>query len=370
MRPPRVLLLLALPVVGCTPSGPPPDDDIDGIVAEAMDFQKIPAVSVLVMDGEKVLKHRAYGKTSLDPPVAATTSTVFPVFAITKTFTAVGVLKLAEQGKLALDDPLGEVLPDPPEAWRGITLRQLLSHTSGLPDLLETSPRRVYLSGDREDALKGAAARPLVAEPGKVGADNQTGYVLLGKVVEEVTGRPFARYMTEEFFRPLGMASTTYGNRRGEVAGRAPYFRTVRLDRIDAIWKATPLDAATPDDIPDDPPYQDAGATLNTSTEDLVKWEAALASGGLLKPESLAAMWHPEPATFRTMRGRRAGMGLGWYVTDVPGHRTAFLEGGMSSSYNRMLDDHLTVIVLTNCRGADLDRIVKRISTYYIPKGL
>ena len=208
MRLPKGLIFILVPALGCgsTPEiSEPPPDEVDRIIGEAMMGDRgIPAASVLVIKDGKVLKQKVYGKASLDPPIAADLRTVFPIFSTIKVFTAAGVLRLVDQGKLSLDDPLGKFLPNQPGTWRDITVRQLLSHTSGLPDLIDTSDEWKYLSEDREDALKLVASRPLASKPGVVCAYQQTGYVLIGKIVEKVTGKPFARYMTEDVFLPLG----------------------------------------------------------------------------------------------------------------------------------------------------------------------
>ena len=305
----------------------------------------------------------------VDPPVSAETSTVFPIFSITKTFTAAGVLRLVDQGKLALDDPIVKFLPDIQPAWRAITVRQLLSHTSGLPDLVDGLE---YVSEDREDALRNVANRPMVVRPGEDVAYIQTGYVLLGKMVEQVTGKPFARYMTEDIFGPLGMSSAAYGNRRSNVRNRGAQYQRVKFEKVNGIWQTEDLETTRTSDIPDNPPYQDVGATLNVSTDDLVKWEAALGSGKLLTPESLSAMWEAAPAStrissIRTFSSLSQGMGLGWQVANSDGHRTAYSHGGGAALYLRYLDDGLTIVVLTNCHGTNTVAIAERITSHYFP---
>ncbi len=367
MQPPRILLLAVLATVGCSGTARPPEDEVDRFIISAMDEQKLPAVSILVLKDGRVLKHRAYGKARLDPSVSAETSTVFPIYSITKTFTSVGVLRLVDQGKLALDDPIVKFLPDIQPSWQAITVRQLLSHTSGLPDLLDPLTG-LYVSEDREEALRKAANRPMIAKPGEECAYIQTGYVLLGKIVEQVTGKPFTRYMTEDVFGPLGMSSVAYGNRRSIVRNRPAQYQRVKFEWVNGTWRtAEELDTPIPDDGLDNPPYQDVGATLNVSTDDLVKWEAALVSGKLLTPESLSAMWTPAPASMRVYGTRTLGMGLGWRVADSSGHRTASFNGGVATLYLRYLDDGLTIVVLTNCQGAKTEAMAGRILSHYFP---
>ena len=351
MRLPIVSLLILSASTACSPKAEPAGDEVDRMVVEAMKAEKIPAASILVIKDGKILKQGVYGKARLDPPVAADARTVFPVFSITKTFTAVGVLKLVDAGKLGLDDTVGKLLPDRPAVWHSITVRQLLSHTSGLPDLLADSSDVMYVSEDREAALKIAAARPL-AKPGESYAYIQTGYVLLGEIIERKTGKPFERYMAEDVFRPLGMTATTYGNRRSEVPGRALQYQTAKFEQVNGAWRTKKLDAPMLADLGDNPAYNNAGATLNTNADDLVKWEDALSSGKLLKPETLTAMWATSPASIRVSGYRTNGMGLGWVMMDDSGHKTAYHNGGSSALYLRFLDDHLTIVVMTNCHGA------------------
>ena len=367
MRSSTLLLLSVIGLTGCVERSVPPGDEVDSYILESMKAQKVPAISVVVIKDGKVLKQKAYGKASLDPPVPATESTIFPLFSITKPFTAVGVLRLVDQGKLGLDDTLGKLLPDQPESWRPITVRQLLSHTSGLPDLLDSSDDVKYLSENGDAALRTAAANPLLSKPGDSYLYLQTGYVLLGKIIQKITGKRFAQYMKEDVFLPLGMTSTTFANRRTKVPGRAIQYQNVKFEEVNGTWQSRKLDAPTLSDIIDNPDYNDVGATLNTNTDDLIKWERALDTGKLLKPETIAAMWTPSTASIRTAIDRTYGMGLGWATSDKSGHRNAYHNGGGSSFYNRFLDDHLTIIVLTNCHGAETDQLVDWLASHYDP---
>ncbi len=362
-------LLVLLACVGCAKPAEPPEDEIDLVIHQAMTSQKIPALSLLVMRDGKVLKQKAYGSARLEPPIAATTETVFPVFSITKTFTAVGVLRLVEQGKFKLDDPIGGLLPDLPEAWKPITVRQLLGHTSGLPDLLSENKDFAYLSEDREEALRLAAKKSLVSLPGEESAYLQTGYVLLGKIVEKATGMAFADYMIREFFVPLGMTSTTYGNLRHAIQGRPSMYEGVRAEKGGGAAKTTGFKAVVLEKLEtfDNPEYQVVGATLNTNTSDLIKWELALGGGKLLRPESMEAMWTMSPASKRTGGEWIVGMGLGWHIDNRSGHRSASFGGGSASHYVRYIEDKLTVVILTNLRGSNVTETEGQIVSVVAP---
>lgn len=365
-RSPALWLAVAM-VVGCVGKTPPAADEVDRYITETMKAQKLPAISVLVMKDGNVIKQHAYGQAKLEPSTPASDDTVFPIFSITKTFTAVGVLRLVDEGKLSLDDTVGQRLPDQPEAWRPITVRQLLSHTSGLPDLFESSDPN-YLSENRDEALRLIASKPLVAKPGESSAYLQTGYVLLAMMIEKTTGKPFTKYMQDDIFAPLGMMSTTFGNRAANVPGRAAQYQNVKFERMNGEWHTRKLGAPVLSDLVVHPSYNDVGANLNTTTSDLIKWELALTSGKLLKPDTLAAMWKPSKTSIRLVRNGTAGMGLAWYVYDLGGHRTAAHGGGGSSLYLRLLDDHITIVVLTNCHGAEVDQIAEFLTSHYFPE--
>jgi CubicO group peptidase (beta-lactamase class C family) len=185
---------------------------IDSLAGAFIADTHTPAVSVAVLRGKDTLVMKGYGDASIDSHRAATASTVYRIGSITKQFTSAAVMRLVERGKLSLDDPMSKYLPDVPLHDHIVTIRQLLNHTSGIHSYTsepawqktwaeEFTPRQVvaFVDKDTFDFAPGAAWRY-----------NNTGYVLLGMIIEKVTGETYASYLQHDLFTPLGLRQTSY----------------------------------------------------------------------------------------------------------------------------------------------------------------
>ena len=340
-------------------------DEVDEYVRAEMAKRHIPGAAVLVMREGRVVKRKAYGLANVELKVEAGEETLFQVASMTKAFTAVAVMSLAEEGRFSLDDRARKILPRLPASWGGVTVRQLLSHTSGLPDVTVGEDSDELIAETRPEALRKLARMRPAGRPGAAWSYNQAGYVLLGMIVEKVSGLGFEEFMARRFFRPLGMTHTVFGDDRAVVAGRASMYtryerQTEKEPSPEGLWTYRNLY----------PSYIYTAAGLNTTVGDLAKWDAALSEGRVLKPSSLAEMWRAVRLNggkvFR-LDGKMLGYGLGWLVDDRPGHRAVGHSGSDSTSYIRFLDDRLSVAVLTNCQGADPDTLVFGVAALYVP---
>ena len=339
-------------------------DEVDDYVRGEMRRRHIPAAAVLVMRDGRVLKQKAYGLASVELGVNASEETLFQIASITKTFTAVGIMSLVEQGKFSLDDSVRKLLPNLPASWGGVKVRHLLAHTSGLPDVSLGDDTDEVIAETRPEALKKLARMPFNSRPGAKWSYNETGYVLLGMIIEKVTGLAYEEFMARRFFRPLGMTRTVFGDDRAVVAGRASMYTRYERQSDSA---PSPEGLWTYRNIY--PSYTYMGAGLNTNVIDLSKWDAALYEGRILKPSTLEEMWRPA----RLSGGRvfhlekNLAYANGWLVYELPGHRAVGHSGSDATSYIRFLDDRLTVAVLTNCQGADPDSLALGIAALYVP---
>lgn len=336
---------------------------VDALIAAAMQASNIPGVQVVVVRDGKVVKDGAYGLADVALQVPVTSRSVFPVASVTKVFTATAVLSLVEAGKFRLESPVGELLPGLPEAWRPVLVRQLLSHTSGLPDVVVNPVRGEWLGKTRDEALAKAGALPMQSQPGTAWSYNQTNYVLLGLLLEKFAGATFEAVAQQRFFTPLAMTATRFGDSLDVVPGRGPWY--TRLDwssEQPKLSKTLHLAAVT---YPD---FMHTAAGLNTTAGELARWVEAVVAGKLLRPESLTAMWTAtrlaDGVTFRM--GDTLGIGLGWMVDDRPGHQAVGGSGGSCVAFRHYLPDHLTVVVLTNCQGIDPDGLVDEVANCYV----
>src|SRR5581483_1820185 len=262
--------------------------------------------------------------------------TVFELASVTKQFTATAIMLLVEEGRLKLDDPISQHLSGTPDGWKGITIRHLLTHTAGLASL-ETGFRALWEGGVRlnystAQAFDAAARDPIRFAPGEKWQYSDVGYFLLGMIIEKASGQRYREFLTERFFRPLGMTATSVPNTWELVRNRAAgYTFLISGGPLVHIRRDTQFEL---------PSHYGVFSTV----KDLVKWEAALVSGKVVKQSSLDVMWTPvrlnDDSTFP--------YGFAWEVKEVRGHRMIPHTGITGTEYARFPDDKITVIVLTN----------------------
>lgn len=360
-----LVLLASVPALAQAPQA----DKIDEYIQAEMQKRHIPALSLAVTQNGKVVKQKAYGLANVELDVPATPETVYQIASTTKTFTAAAILKLVEDGKISLDDSVTKWLPEVPAAWSGVTVRQCLSHTSGLPDIVLDPCTLALVADTREEAIKKLAAMPAPNKPGETWSYNQTGYVLLGMILEKVSGMKFEEFLEQRFFRPLGMTSTRFGDAKEIVPKRASLYT-----RIQSCGPEGPklfpdkIQSAQPAYVYN--PYMHMGAGINTTAGDLAKWNLALDEAKVLKRATLDQMWSAaklaDGNVFRF--GGTTGYAHGWAVDDRPGHKSVGHSGGGSTAYWRFLDDKLNVIVLTNLQGSDPDSLAQGVAALCVPE--
>ena len=176
-----------------------------------MSKRKIPGLSLAVIRDDKVLKEAAYGAASVELGAPATLDTSYPLASMTKIFTAATIMQLVESGRISLDDSVTKLLPELPAKSSRVTIRHCLSHTSGLPDILTDGINGITINGNRDAALRALAQMP-VQEPGERSVYNQTGYVLLGMVIEKTIGVGYKDYVESRIFKPLGLTGLSFGD--------------------------------------------------------------------------------------------------------------------------------------------------------------
>jgi D-alanyl-D-alanine carboxypeptidase len=301
-------LLLLLP--------PGASEKVDELMA-GMAGRPMPGVAIgVVKDGEPPLIRTA-GLADVAKGLPISGRTIFRLASMTKSFTAIAVLQLAEQGKLGLDDPLAKYLPE--TAHLGpITVRHLLGHQAGIPDFV---------------AIEEALRRPVEFEPGTRINYTNNGYLLLGRVIEKVSGLGWEEYLKQRIFVPAGMASTGYDKEK-ELTGRA----TGYLLSKNGTYEPTAASDAR---------GAQAAGGLYSTIEDMLRWEEALRSGKLLRPATIEMAM--APATLAG--GRKAAYGLGFMTAKYRGARQAGHGGditGFNSYLARYPDHGLTVVVLSN----------------------
>ncbi|HMM34400.1 MAG TPA: serine hydrolase domain-containing protein, partial [Thermoanaerobaculia bacterium] len=351
-----LLLAAALPAAAAKPAAPA--QEIDALLAKAIPADGPGVAAIAVKDGKTVFR-KAYGMANLELGVPLSPDSVFRLGSITKQFTAVAVLMLAEEGKLSLSDPITKYLPGYPTQGHTISVEHLLTHTSGirsytgLPGYMTGPKIRTDLT--TAELVEVFAKEPMDFAPGAEWRYNNSGYVLLGAILEKVSGKPYGELLAERIFRPLGMKSTRVGDEGPILARRAAGYTRDG----EAVANAPFLSMTQP---------HAAGALVST-VDDLALWDAALSTEKLVKKESLEKAW--TPAVTRDGRPTRYGYGFG--VSTLRGARSIEHGGGINgfSTYAvRLPGEKVYVAVLANsdAPAADPTALGKEIAALLIGK--
>ena len=357
--PPSAVVLVGL-LAGCAVATALPAAQGDAIDALFRDYTgAVPGASVLVVRGGQVVFRRAYGLADLDPARPATPATEYRLASLTKEFTALAVMLLARDGKLRYDEPIGFLLPGLGPRVSKLTVRQLLTHTSGIWDYEDLIPDSQTAQVSDADVLALVAHRDtLYFPPGTRFQYSNTAYVLLGLIVERTSRSPLPRFLEERIFKPAGMAGTLMFERGGPPVPDRAYGYTP--DSAAATFRPTDqsVTSATRGD-----------GAIYSSVDDLERWDAALAAGLFLDPKRMA-----EGVTSATLAdGSPTGYGFGWYVDTYRGARRLWHHGETSGFRNvivRFPDRRDAVIILTNRNGGDPGKIADRIADLlFFPQG-
>lgn len=326
-------------------------DKIDDYVKAQMQTQKIPGLSIAVVRDGEVVKAKGYGLANVELNVPASAETVYQSGSTGKQFTATAVMMLVEEGKLALDDKINKYFLDSPESWNNITIRHLLTHTSGTTDYPKDFDfRRDYTEAE---LLKKAQSIPLAFAPGEKWSYSNLGYVTLGILVSKVAGKFYGDFLQERIFKPLGMSSARIINESDIVMNRAAGYRMPKGELKNQEWVSPAMNTT-------------ADGSLYLTVLDMAKWDAALYTEKLLKKSSFDQIWTP----VKLNNGLTRPYGFGWAFADVRGHKIIEHGGawqGFTSHIARYVDDKLTIIVMTNRAGANPGLIAHGIAELYNP---
>jgi CubicO group peptidase (beta-lactamase class C family) len=312
-----------------------------------------PGAAVLVVKDGGVIFEHGYGVTDLRTKRRIDSRTNFRLASVTKQFTAAAVMLLVRDGKIRYEDRLIDIFPGFPEYGRAVTIRHLLNHTSGLPDYEDLMPPADPALSLEQVQISDAGVLELLKKqesgksaPGTKWAYSNSGYVLLGLVVEQASGRPFAEFLRDRIFGPLKMTGTVaYEHGRNDVSNRA-----FGHSREGLRWLET-------DQSPTSATLGDGG--VYSSLSDLAKWDEALRRHTLLSEPEMRLALTPVRALDRQPTepdGAPADYGFGWFLNPWKGHARMWHYGetsGFRTAIHRFTGDGLTVVVL--CNRTDLD---------------
>ena len=324
-------------------------DRVDDYIGEQMREHRIPGAALIVIRTNLPVKRAGYGFANLEWKAPATPETVFEIGSVTKQFTAACILLLAQDGRLSVEDKISTHLRNTPETWQNIRIRHLLTHTSGLRSYtgLDGFELRRHLT--QAQFIKAIGAYPLEFQPGDGWKYCNTGFNLLGFIIENVSGKNYWDFLAERILEPLGMSATTNRTPALVIANRAAGY-----EQTNHVWINRDYDLTD---------VFSAGALVST-VDDLAKWNHSLDARTLLNPVTLQQMWTPA----RLNNGEATTYGFGWRIEKFDAHPVIGHGGstsGFSATIQRFPADQLAVILLTNTDEQIATTIARKIATFY-----
>lgn len=308
----------------------------DAYLETMRDSLEIVGLNYAILVDNEIVHQNQFGLANLQLQVPMQADHLFPVASISKMFSSTALHQVLNAQNRSVNETVADFLPnrlDLPESWRQLTLKQLLSHTSGIPDQIDY---QIYLAPENEqmviDALKD---KPFTSKPGAASKYNATGYLLIRIIIEELVGQDFESYMQKQFFDRFELQSAVYGGYKKIVPNRVTCYQNVNGEKEMYTLNYSP------------PMY--AGAGLNIKMADLLKWFQLVQKGEVLSLEHLEAIWTPVKLT----NGEDGFFGLGWEAYQLSDEYRMVGHGGAGISsfrhyWNSKTKKSVTVVLLTN----------------------
>jgi CubicO group peptidase (beta-lactamase class C family) len=324
-------------------------NQVDEYVKQQMRESPIPGLSLAIVKDGKIIKASGYGAANLETGTPAGPETEYRIASISKQFIAAAVLLLVQEGRIGLDEKAAKYLDGAPVSWSQISIRQLLTHTSGIAR--DPADYRPYREQPITEVIQSAYELPLSFQPGEKWLYSNVGYYILAEVISKASGMPWDAFISEHIFWPAQMSATQTGTVLGIVPHRASGYQWTNTEAVNAEnWIAV----------------RPSSAFLSTVL-DLAKWDAFLGSSGLLNDSTRQMMWSPA----KLNDGAPVDYGFGWYVDSFLGRTRVHHDGqypGFRSDYERFEQDKLSVIVLANSDRVNLEPMAIKIAGIYEPK--
>lgn len=325
-------------------------DKVDVLLNAEMQKHQIAGLSLMVVKDGRQIKTKGYGVANLEWNVPVTKDTVFEIGSITKQFTAACILMLAQDGKLSLDDKISQHLKNTPASWSNVTVRHLLTHTSGITNYTGLDGFELTRHLTQEQFIQKLGSYPLSFQPGDAWSYCNSGYSLLGYIVENASGQNYWDFLRARIFQPLKMTAT--GNRTPGVIipNRAAGYELAQQVSINRDYDLTDIFSA--------------GAIVSTVV-DMAKWDAALNGEQLLTQASKEQWWTPA----KLNNGKVEHYGFGWFLEPLKDHKDIGHGGstsGFSCSIQRFPEDGLSVIILCNANELGIaTTLAKEVAEQY-----
>jgi CubicO group peptidase (beta-lactamase class C family) len=332
------LLLFSMPHVYARSQS---ENEVDRYVQEIQQSHRIPGLALAIVRDGKLIHRRNYGLANLEFSVPVSDDTVFPLFSSTKIFSVVAVHQLIEQGRLSLDSKLVNFFTDLPEAWREVKIEHLLTHSSGLPDIV------AFANLPEAEAQQAVYAKAILFKPGAQFDYNQTNYWLLNRIFQKILGQSLSAYIMESQFSGPQAAAFFEGNHLAVMPNFSSGYNNTGDKHTKRNWHF--------------PQYNYGAAGLNLSMDAFLKWNKSLEAGESISHSSIAKLRQPfvyaEPRNFTH----------GWDLIELNGVATYGFTGGMATAYRQVPQKKVTLILLANAmfiptaQRPSLDAIVNRL---------
>lgn len=336
-------------------------DSIDIFLKNEMQKKGIPGLQIAIVQKGKIIKIGNYGLSNVQDSIPVDSRTLFTINSITKAFTGIAIMQLVEAGKLNLSSPVSDYLLNLPDSWKPVTIQQLLSHTSGIPDIVDEEEAVLISPYGLQASWKQISTLPMDFKPGEKFSYNQTNYLLLGKIIDTLSGMPFTEFIQKEQLQKAGMPNTIragFGATKDVIMHAAQEYQ-YRKGKLNNMFFSF------------DYPLQTAAGMSSTATE-MANWIIALQSNQFLKDKkNMTALWTPAKLNNGKTGGFSNllnGYAAGWPIIVRAAHPAAAPVGGGRSAVFVYPNDDLTIIVLTNLSGSTPDAFIDEIAGFYIPE--
>ncbi len=328
--------------------------EFDKLLSEQFKTNETGSAALVARNGQIIYK-KAFGMANLEFNIPMQADNIFRIGSITKQFTAVAILQLMEQGKLSLQDDITKFIPDYPTHGHHISIEHLLTHTSGIQSYTDTKDFGEIMRKDMkpEELIAHFKNQPMEFAPGTKWNYNNSGYFLLGYIIEKITGKTYPQYLEENFFKPLGMTNSYYGSDSKIIKNRASAYEKGK----DGFQNAEPLSMTLP--------Y--SAGSIQSTVEDLFKWHQAVHAYKLVKKESLDKAF----AKYKLNNGKETEYGYGWFLGNVQGSATIEHGGGINGFLTQSIylpKEGVFVAVFSNCDGNSPSDVSSKIAALAIGK--
>ena len=334
-------------------------DSIDVFIKSQMQKRRIPGLQLAIVQNGKIVKSGNYGWANLQDSIPVSDASMFTINSITKAFTGVAIMQLVEGGKLNLSSPVSDYLPGLPENWKKVTIQQLLSHTSGIPDIVDEE-ESVLIAQPEEKAWNTILTLPMDYNPGEKFSYNQTNYLLLGRIIDTLSGMSFREFIIKNQLQIVGMDRTIragFGATKDLVTNAAGGYRFSKGKIINMFFSM--------------PPSLQTAAGMSSTAKELAEWIITLNNHQLLKEkESMISLWTPAKLNngkIGAFTSLLNGYAVGWPIVARNEHPAAAPVGGGRSALFVYPKDGLSIVVLTNLAGGSPEAFIDEIAGFYIP---